>query len=163
MSEYLTLMSMDENMAGSTGGPLFFPTATSPSEPSAQVDRPGSASAELVPTMSWNPRLGPSAIQLDPLAVQASSEAEIQQQVLEMLACLRRRPLQEVVAGALHTDGTLVIDSMTAVWVISTVGKAFGRRLVRLSTVDRDSLRSVGGVSKLIKQTTSSLSVTGAA
>ena len=90
-------------------------------------------------------------------------EAEIQQQILEMLACLKRRPLHEVAAGAQHTDGTLAFDSMTAVWVISTVGKAFGRRLVRLSDVDRDSLRSVGGVSKLIKQTTASLSVTGAA
>jgi hypothetical protein len=117
----------------------------------------------MTPIMSWDLRRGPSAIQLDPAAVQASSEAEIQQQVLDMLACLRRRPLHEVTAGALHTDGTLVIDSMTAVWVLSTVGKAFGRPLVRLSDVDRDSLRSVGGVSKLIKQTTSSLSVTGAA
>ena len=113
--------------------------------------------------MSWDPRRGPSAIQLDPAAVQAMSEVEIQRQVLEMLACLRRRPVQEVAAGAPHTDGTVAIDSMTAVWVIATVGKAFGRRLVRLSDVDRDSLRSVGSVSKLIKQTTASLSVMGAA
>jgi acyl carrier protein len=80
-----------------------------------------------------------------------------------MLACLRRRTLQEVAAGDMYSDGTLAVDSMTAVWVITTFGKAFRRRLVRLSDVDPDSLRSVGSVAKLIKQTTASLMAAGAA
>jgi hypothetical protein len=158
MSEYPTLMSMNENMAGSSRGPLFFPTHTEQPSSALSADSPAPS-----PVVAWDPSCGPRAIQLDRAAVQAMSQAELEDQTLEMLACLKRRPMSEIAAGAAHTDGTLAIDSMTAVWVLSIVGKAFGRRLVRLSEVDRDSLRSVGGVSKLIKQTTASLPAIGAA
>lgn len=138
-------------------GPLFFPTATEPTTSGHQrTPRPDGDGAR-------NPHPGPAAIRLDPTTIRAMREAEIRHQVLEMLACLKRRPMAEIAAGAAHTDGTLAIGSMTAVWVLSTVGKAFGRRLVRLSDVDRDSLRSVGGVARLIKETTALLAVAGAA
>lgn len=144
---------MNENMPMPGGGPLFFPSG--PANRPADADRPDHG--------SWDPRRGPSAITLDPSAIQKMSEADLQQEALRMLACLKRQPLTEVAAGAAHADGTLAIKSMIAVWILSTVGKAFGRRLVRLSDVDRDALRSVGGVARLIKQTTGNQLVIGAA
>ncbi len=150
MSDYLTLVYMNENVVASSGAPLFFPTPAAPVLAGPEEQVPSSDSGR-----------GPSDIELDSAALQGMGETELRQQVLEMLTCLRRCTLQELTGGALHTDATLAIDSMTAVWIISTVGKAFGRRLVRLSEVDRDSLRSVGGVARLIKQTTAS--VAGAA
>jgi len=136
---------MTENVAGSAGASLFF---ASP------------ATAQPVPDVI-DPQT--STIDLDPGALQAMSREELCHEILEMLACLRRQPFQEVAAGALYTDGTLALDSMTAVWVISTVGKAFKRRLVRLSEVDAESLRSVGGVARLIQRATASIVVAGAA
>ncbi|MHA6620308.1 hypothetical protein [Pseudonocardia sp. DLS-67] len=151
---------MNEDMAGAGSGPLFFPATTRTTtttlgrqELSPPDDDQGAGG--LHP--------GPASIQLDPATVCAMSEAEIREQVLEMLACLKQRPMAEVAAGDAHTDGTLAIGSMIAVWVLSTVGKAFGRRLVRLSDVDRESLRSVGGVSRLIKQATARPAAAGAA
>ncbi|MEU0880135.1 hypothetical protein ABZ345_16165 [Lentzea sp. NPDC005914] len=143
MSDYLTLVYMNENVEGSAGAPLFFSAPT-----------PAGAGAQVPATSGGR---GPSDLELDPVALQAMSETDLQEQVLEMLTCLRRCTLQELVSGPTHTDSTLSIDSMTAVWIISTVGKALGRRLVRLSQVDRDSLRSVGGVAGLIKQCTASI------
>jgi hypothetical protein len=136
---------MTENVVGSSGAPLFFPS-------------PGAA--QPVPDVV-DPQ--PSTIDLDPVALQAMSREELGQEILEMLACLRRRPLQEVAAGVPYADGTLALDSMTAVWVISTVGKAFNRRLVRLSEVDIESLRSVGGVTRLIQQAIAPSVLAGAA
>ncbi|WP_158879587.1 acyl carrier protein [Amycolatopsis anabasis] len=136
---------MAENMEGTSGAPLFFPSPDT---------------AQPVPDVA---DLQPSAINLDPVALQAMNREELGKEILEMLACLRRRPLQEVTEGAPYTDGTLALDSMTAVWVISTVGKAFKRRLVRLSEVDNESLRSVGGVAQLIQQAIVPIDVAGAA
>ncbi len=149
---------MDENAEGSGGVPLFFPSAPAqvePSTPPAPVRTPSIG--------SWDPRLGPSAIRLDAAAIRAMTESELQDVTLGMLACLKRRPMSDVAAGPAYADGTLAIKSMIAVWILSTVGKTFGRRLVRLSDVDRDSLRSLGGVSRLIKETTVALPVSGAA
>jgi hypothetical protein len=139
---------MDENVDGSDGAPLFFT--------SVQTEVAVSATAGAGGSSSWDPSRGPSAISLDASRIRAMSEAELRAEILRMLACLRRRPLGEVASGPAYTDGTLAIKSMTAVWILSTVGKALGRRLVRLSDVDRESLRSVGGVSRLIKTVTAS-------
>ncbi|MEW2518623.1 hypothetical protein [Actinacidiphila alni] len=145
---------MTENMHGASGAPLFFPS-------------PAPVVALQLSAAGWadgcDPSLGPSAIRLDCGALQAMTEPEMQQQVLEMLMCLRRQSLQEVSGGPAHTDGTPAIDSMTAVWVISTVGKAFDRPLVRLSSVRRESLHSVGGVAELIRQTIPAQLAIGAA
>ncbi|RSN52639.1 hypothetical protein DMH01_41440 [Amycolatopsis sp. WAC 04182] len=129
---------------GAFGAPLFFPSSgVVPSAP--DVD------------------LQPSDIALDPIALQAMSRDELCEEVLRMLACLRRQSVQEVAAGAQHTDGTLALDSMTAVWVISRVGTAFGRHLVRLSEVEDESLRSVGTVAALIRQSIAPTANAGAA
>lgn len=49
-------------------------------------------------------------------------------------------------------DGTPAVPSLIAVWLLSEVGKALGvKRPVNLSKVtDRDDLRSVGGVARLL-------------
>lgn len=49
-------------------------------------------------------------------------------------------------------DGTPAVPSLIAVWLLSEAGKALGiMRPVNLSTVtDRDDLRSVGGVARLL-------------
>lgn len=146
---------MNDDSQPAVGGPLFFPTATT---------APGGyGAARLDDAHTPDSRTGAAAIQLDPVTIAAMTEVEVRRQVLEMLACLQRRPMAEVADGAAYTDGTPAIGSMTAVWVLSTIGKAFGRRLVRLSDVDRDSLRSIGGLARLIKEATARPAVAGAA
>lgn len=138
---------MDENVGGSEGAPLFFTSPRTEAAPPATIGAGGS---------SWDPSQGPSAIKLDASRIRIMSELELRGELLRMLACLKRRPLSEVATGPAYTDGTLAIKSMIAVWILSTVGKAFGGPLVRLSNVDGESLRSVGGVSRLIKTVTAS-------
>lgn len=130
---------------GASGAPLFFPSpGTVPPAPDVVDPQP-------------------STVELDPTALQAMNRDQLGAEILQMLAVLRRQPLHELAAGAPHTDGTLALDSMTAVWVISHVGKAFGRRLVRLSEVDNESLRSVGTVARLIHRVISAIPTAGAA
>jgi hypothetical protein len=172
MSEYPTIHVMTENVVGaSSGAPLFFPT------PSHVSPRP--AAVPIVPVQEapdaaeprtlgrdgeFDHRQGPAGIELDTDLLRSMSQAQLEEHVLMMLACLRRRPAQEIAQGPAHTDGTLAIKSIIAVWVVSTVGAAFGRRLVRLSDVkDRDSLRSVGGVSRLIGESIAALPEAGVA
>lgn len=52
------------------------------------------------------------------------------------------------------TDGTPAIPSLIAVWLLNEVGKAIGvKRPVSLSTViNKQDLRSVGGVARLLHQ-----------
>ncbi len=139
---------MTENMAASPGGPLFFP-ATGPAQ---------SADAPSVPGNS------PLRFALDGPSLRVMTEGELQEVIMMLLARLERRPLEVVATRPIYTDATTAIDSMTAVWVIATVGKALGRRrLVRLSDVDRESLCSVGGVAKLIRRAIDTTRVAGAA
>lgn len=154
MSEYPTIYVMTENMHSASGAPLFFPAPAPTAAP--QLSAPGWAAG-------CDPSQGPSAIRLDRGALQAMTEPEMQQQVMEMLMCLRRQSMQDIANGPAHADGTPEIDSMTAVWVVSTVGRAFDRPLVRLSNVRRESLRSVGGVAALIRQAIPAQLVIGAA
>lgn len=51
-------------------------------------------------------------------------------------------------------DGTPAISSLIAVWLLSQVGKALGtKRPVNLAKVtDRENLRSVGGVARLLHE-----------
>lgn len=149
---------MDLNKAGAGGPPLFFPSPPIQAEqaaPSSSAQGPGHG--------SWEPTNGPSGIALNPVAIMAMTEAELQQEVLWMVGCLKRRSLAEIAGGPAHSDGTLAIKSMIAVWILTTVGKAFGRRLVRLQAVDANALRSIGGVARLIRQAVSDQPVVGAA
>lgn len=128
-----------------SGAPLFFPSPGAVSPAPDVVD----------------PQ--PSTIDLDPIALQSMTRDELREEILRMLACLRRQSVQEIATGTQHTDGTLALDSMTAVWVISRVGTAFGRHLVRLSEVEDESLRSVGTVATLIRQAIAPVAAAGAA
>jgi hypothetical protein len=69
---------------------------------------------------------------------------------LDLEDTLRRGKGSLVLAPA--GDGTAAVPSLVAVWLLSEVGKALGiKRPVNLSKVtDRDELRSVGGVARLL-------------
>ena len=139
---------MTENMAADPGRPLFF----------ARTGQAQSTDASLGPGGSSRP------FALDGHSLRVMTEGELQEVIVSLLARLERRTFEEVATRQAHTDGTVAIDSMTAVWVIATVGKALGRRpLMRLSDVDSESLRSVGGVARLIRCAIDTTSVAGAA
>lgn len=54
----------------------------------------------------------------------------------------------------LANDGSPRVPSLVAVWLISQVAKAVGRpKLVNLSRVRREELRSIGGVARLVHRT----------
>lgn len=133
---------MSENAPGESLGSLFFASTKQPTA------GPVAAASSPIPV---DPAGGPAALALDAAALRGMDDGAMRQEILLMLACLQRRPTADVAAGPLHPDGTLRLDSMTAVWVIATIGKAFGRRLVRLSEVDRDGLRSVAGLASLVR------------
>lgn len=51
-------------------------------------------------------------------------------------------------------DGTPAIPSLQAVWVLSQVGAAVGTaKLVSLSRVDKEELRTIRGVARLVHRT----------
>ena len=130
---------MTENVSDETLGSLFFQTVQQwPSEPQTAAG-------------GVDPLAGPAGLALDAVALRRMDDKALQEVILLMLACLQRRPAVEVANGPLGNDGTLGLDSMTAVWVIATIGKAFGCKLVRLSEVEPFSLRSVGGLASLIR------------
>jgi hypothetical protein len=140
---------MTENMAGGSQAPLFFPGSV----PSAVPE----------PTAAFDPANGPAGIQVDAATIWAMGEPDLRYQILQMLACLRRCPMEEIEAGEKHADGTLELASMVAVWIVATIGKAFGRKLVRLSDVDPESLHSVGGVASLITKSVATIALARAA
>jgi acyl carrier protein len=130
---------MTENTSGGGLGSLFFGTQQRPAE-------------RLTIARGVDPLAGPRSLSLDASSLRGMDQEEMQQQILLMLACLQRRPVAEITAQQASKDGTLALDSMTAVWVIATVSKAFGTKLVKLSAVDRNNLRSVGGLASLLRQ-----------
>jgi len=75
-------------------------------------------------------------------------------ELMSILARLKNRSPQELLAAGVAPDGSAAIKSLVAVCLIGTVGNAFGRpRLVNLARVPRDDLRSVRGVARLIRAT----------
>lgn len=122
---------MTDDSTGTAGGPLFFPPG-----------RPVDSGATEGTT--------PSASNADGPELREMTEGELRETVSALLAQLQRRSMEEIAAGQAYTDGTPAIDSMTAVWVVATIGKRVGRRLVKLSDVERESLCSVGGVARLV-------------
>lgn len=130
---------MTENSAASGIGKLFFPPAED-----AAVGGPSVPAADAI--AAGRPGAALSAADLESM-----SEAQLQAEILTLLAQLQRRRLAEPAIGQAHPDGTLGVDSMTAVWVVATLSKVYGRKLVNLSKVDRDSLRSVGGLAGLVR------------
>lgn len=125
MSEYSTIRVVTEN----TGSPLF------ELPPAAPLPRP---------------RRVPPAVdagRIDSLDVDGLVE-----ELTELLSRLKNRTTDELLAGEIAPDGSIALKSQIAVCLIGTVGKAFGRpRLVNLSRVPRDDLRSVRGIARLIR------------
>lgn len=119
---------MSENVGNDNKGSPFFPLP--PAAPSVA------------------PRNVPLAI--DPAGLRAMDPAALSAEILRILASVQGRPADEVARDPLAEDGTIALDSMTAVFLIATIGKALGRqRLVNLAKVDRDSLRSAGGLGRM--------------
>jgi hypothetical protein len=130
MSEYPTLNVVTENNA-STGSPFF------QLPPAAPAPR--------------RPRL-PAV--LDPARIEALDIDGLAEELTSVLARLKNRTPEELLAAGTAPDGSIAIKSLIAVCLIGTVGKAFGRpRLVNLGRVSRDDLRSVRGVARLIRAT----------
>lgn len=86
-----------------------------------------------------------------PLAdVRTRSVAELEQDLAELLRAARPACLLAEVAD----DGSPRVASLVAVWLLSQVGNAVGRpKLVNLSRVRREELRSIGGVARLVHRT----------
>ena len=75
------------------------------------------------------------------------SADELERDLREMLSVAQpNRSFDEPAA-----DGSPRIPSLVSVWLISQVGRGVGTpKLVNLSKVDREELRSLGGVARLI-------------
>lgn len=85
---------------------------------------------------------------VDPLAaVRSHSVSELEADLGSLLRSAQPScPLQEKAP-----DGSPRVPSLISVWLISQVGKAVGRpKLVNLSKVRRDDLRSLGGVARVV-------------
>lgn len=91
---------------------------------------------------------GPTSASMD--AVRTRTVAELERDLTDLLrtghpAC----SLTELAA-----DGTPCVPSLVSVWLLSQVGDAVGRpKLVTLSKVRPEDLRSIGGVARLIHRT----------
>lgn len=86
-----------------------------------------------------------------PLAdVRSRSAAELQRDLTELLRAARPTCVLTEVAA----DGSPQVASLVSVWLLSQVGNAVGRpKLVNLSKVRREELRSIGGVARLVHRT----------
>lgn len=86
-----------------------------------------------------------------PLAdVRSRSAAELERDLTELLRGARPTCLTTDVAA----DGSPKVASLVSVWLLSQVGNAVGKpKLVNLSKVRREELRSIGGVARLVHRT----------
>lgn len=86
-----------------------------------------------------------------PLAdVRDRSVAEIERDLTELLRAARPTCVNSEHAA----DGSPRVASLVSVWLLSQVGNAVGRpKLVNLSKVRREELRSIGGVARLVHRT----------
>lgn len=97
-------------------------------------------------------RTGPAAIvPVMPLTgVRTRSAVELERDLSELLRTAR----PTCVTTELAADGSPKVASLVAVWLLSQVGRAVGRpKLVNLSKVRREELRSIGGVARLVHRT----------
>ena len=83
-------------------------------------------------------------------AVATRSVAELEQDLTGVLR--RSQPTRGL--SELAADGSPRVPSLVSVWLISQVGNAVGRpKLINLSKVRREELRSIGGVARLVHRT----------
>ena len=92
-----------------------------------------------------------SALRATPFAtIQACSVDELESHLTALLQASQPASLASEIAG----DGTPRVASLVAVWLISQAGVAVGRpKLVNLSRVRSEELRSLGGVARLLNRT----------
>jgi hypothetical protein len=82
--------------------------------------------------------------------VYARTAAELEQDLTELLRKVRPTCVTTDVAA----DGSPKVASLVSVWLLSQVGSAVGKpKLVNLSKVRREELRSIGGVARLVHRT----------
>lgn len=137
----MTLYVMSSDVGGDCreGASPFFPS-TAPTATGA---------APAVGPMPLAGRV--AAVGVDGARLLSGSAAQLEQMVVDLLGALQNAPAAELLMGERHGDGSLRIPSQVSVWVLGIVADAYGRKLVRLSQVrDPESLRSVGGLSRLL-------------
>lgn len=130
-------MTSDATSAAGKGSTFFQPSKAAP--PTAAVSVTGLATrAKAVPGFELA-----NLMQVD--------SAAMEQVVIGLLAALKNRPESEIQAGELHKDGGFAISSQVAVWLVGQVSGAYGRKLLRLSTMKEPAkLRSTRGLSELL-------------
>lgn len=94
---------------------------------------------------------GPAILAADRAVLQSGSLAELEQQVLGILAASTQRTVADLQAGELAGDGSLALDSMLAVFVCRIVARVLGpdgwtRLRGNCEPKDLVSVRSVSGV-----------------
>jgi hypothetical protein len=82
--------------------------------------------------------------------VRTRSADELERDLRELLGATRPTCVLSDVAA----DGSPKVASLVSVWLLSQVGNAVGRpKLVNLSKVRREELRSIRGVARLVHRT----------
>jgi hypothetical protein len=82
------------------------------------------------------------------------SAQQLQAELAELLRTGRRMTPEQLAGMPRAADGSARIPSMIAVWLLSQVSRALGvRRVVNLSKVRREDLRSLRGVAGLLHAT----------
>lgn len=77
---------------------------------------------------------------------------QLREEILALIAAAENRTLAELAADPPHADGSMAIDSQLAVFALARIGDVVGRpKLVDLSNVDTEDLRSVAGVARLVR------------
>lgn len=106
------------------------------------------ATGAIAPPKRKGPRSGSPAT---PLAdVRTRSAAELERDLTELLH--EARP--DCAMTEIAADGSPKVGSLVSVWLLSQVGNAVGRpKLLNLSKVRREELRSIGGVARLVHRT----------
>ena len=110
--------------------------------------------ADMINGVPLPPKSGAQSAERKPgRSPYSMSEAELSQLFMGLLKGANRLAS----LGSVGTDGTPTIKSIVSVWLISQVGGLIGRpRLVNLAKVDREHLRSLGGLVRLVHQALSS-------
>lgn len=136
---------MTSDVGAAASGGSFFPPAV---VPALRIPRPTSAQEPRL-TLAQRVAVIPGMSRDDlRIAGPATMAATLQ----SLWAAMANRPVQELVAGETHENGTPRIGSQVAVWLIGRISEAYGRRtLVKLSQVKSiEALRSIGGLTQLL-------------
>lgn len=93
----------------------------------------------------------PAILAADRAALRAGTLAQLEEQVLAILAASRQRTVADIQTGDRARDGSLAIDSMSAVFVCRIVARVLGPRewtSLRRNCEPKDflSVRSVAGL-----------------